>query len=201
MGELGPSIMALQVDRPRRQNYDPASLRERSTTMQTEKDLHEAMRDEFVEGPQFLVRREDCSRIARTISTTACFQGVSCLMNNRIGEGLSCHFPEGDKAIHSRRETHPKDSIVAGRARRLVIEIKGALVAVRAQKDQHVQPVQWVHQANRNIHVYQITATACNQAVCPAAAPAAGYVERSVTVTVAKCKDPTAAAPDFECGP
>jgi MSHA biogenesis protein MshP len=62
-------------------------------------------------------------------------------------------------------------------------------------------PVAAETEANRNIHVYQITATACNQAVCPAAAPAAGYVERSVTVTVAKCKDPTAAAPDFECGP
>lgn len=56
-------------------------------------------------------------------------------------------------------------------------------------------------EANREIRVYQITATACNQATCPAPAPAAGYVERSVVVTVAKCKDPTAAAPRYECGP
>ncbi|MBY0268726.1 MAG: agglutinin biogenesis protein MshP [Burkholderiales bacterium] len=55
-------------------------------------------------------------------------------------------------------------------------------------------------EANREIRVYQITATACNQATCPAATPAAGYVERSVVVTVAKCKDPTAAAPRYECG-
>ena len=54
-------------------------------------------------------------------------------------------------------------------------------------------------EANRNIRVYQITATACNQGACPGA-PAAGYVERRVTVTAARCKDPTAAAPRFACG-
>lgn len=55
-------------------------------------------------------------------------------------------------------------------------------------------------EANRVIHVYEITATACNQAPCPAASPAAGYVERRVVVTVAKCKDPTAAGPRYACG-
>ncbi len=55
-------------------------------------------------------------------------------------------------------------------------------------------------EANREIRVYQITATACNQATCPAASPAAGYIERSVVVTVAKCKDPTSTSPRFECG-
>lgn len=60
-------------------------------------------------------------------------------------------------------------------------------------------PVAVETEANRNIRVYQITAMACNQATCPAATPPAGYVERSVTVTVVKCKDPTAAAP-HECG-
>lgn len=55
-------------------------------------------------------------------------------------------------------------------------------------------------EANREIRVYQITATACNQATCPTPTPATGYVERSVVVTVAKCKDPTAAAPRYECG-
>ncbi len=55
-------------------------------------------------------------------------------------------------------------------------------------------------EANREIRVYQITATACNQATCPAPTPATGYIERSVVVTVAKCKDPTAAAPRYECG-
>ncbi len=54
-------------------------------------------------------------------------------------------------------------------------------------------------EANRNIRVYEITATACNQAVCPGV-PGTGYVERSVVVTVAKCKDPDAPSP-HECGP
>lgn len=53
-------------------------------------------------------------------------------------------------------------------------------------------------EANRNIRVYAITATACNQATCPGT-PGNGYVERRVVVTVAKCKDPTAAAPRYEC--
>ncbi len=57
-------------------------------------------------------------------------------------------------------------------------------------------------EANRNIHIYEITATACNQGACVAAptVPPTGYVERRVVVTVAKCKDPTAAAPRYECG-
>jgi MSHA biogenesis protein MshP len=53
-------------------------------------------------------------------------------------------------------------------------------------------------ESNRSIRVYEITATACNQAACPGA-PAAGYVERKVVVTIAKCKDPTA-PPRYECG-
>lgn len=55
-------------------------------------------------------------------------------------------------------------------------------------------------EANRNIRVYQITATACNRPACPVAPGAAGYVERQVTVTAARCKDPTAASPRFACG-
>jgi hypothetical protein len=48
--------------------------------------------------------------------------------------------------------------------------------------------------------VFQITATACNSATCPAASPPSGYVERQIAVTVAKCKDPAAPAPRYECG-
>jgi len=56
-------------------------------------------------------------------------------------------------------------------------------------------------EGNRAIHIYEITATACNQAVCPEpGTPISGYVERKVVVTVAKCKDPTAAGPRFACG-
>jgi MSHA biogenesis protein MshP len=58
-------------------------------------------------------------------------------------------------------------------------------------------------EANRSIRVYEITATACNQAACVAfpAVPPTGYVERRVVVTVAKCKDqdPAAVAP-YRCG-
>ena len=54
-------------------------------------------------------------------------------------------------------------------------------------------------EGNRTLHIYEITATACNQAACPGT-PGINYVERNVVVTVAKCKDPMAAAPRFACG-
>lgn len=55
-------------------------------------------------------------------------------------------------------------------------------------------------EAGRSIRVYEITTTACNNASCPAPSPASGYVERRIVLTVAKCKDATAAAPRYECG-
>jgi len=58
-------------------------------------------------------------------------------------------------------------------------------------------------ESNRNVRVFQITATACNQpsgGSCPNAAPANGYVSRQVQATVSKCKDATAAAPRCSCG-
>lgn len=54
-------------------------------------------------------------------------------------------------------------------------------------------------ESSRNLRVYEITATACNNATCPSPTPPARYVERQMVITVAKCKDPTAAAPGYEC--
>jgi MSHA biogenesis protein MshP len=60
-------------------------------------------------------------------------------------------------------------------------------------------------EGNRNVRVFQITATGCNSpgvgppASCPAA-PSSGYVERQLQATFSKCKDPTAAGPRFACG-
>ena len=59
-------------------------------------------------------------------------------------------------------------------------------------------------EGNREIRVYQLVATACNQpsaGSCPnLGTPAAGYVERRITATLSKCKDPTAAPPRCSCG-
>ncbi len=55
-------------------------------------------------------------------------------------------------------------------------------------------------EGNREIRVYEIIATACNQPPCPSGAPASGYVERRITATLSKCKDSTAAAPRCACG-
>jgi MSHA biogenesis protein MshP len=58
-------------------------------------------------------------------------------------------------------------------------------------------------EGNRNVATYLIVATACNQpsgGSCPNASPSAGYLERQVQATLAKCKDPTASAPQYSCG-
>lgn len=58
-------------------------------------------------------------------------------------------------------------------------------------------------EGNRNVATYLIVATACNQpsaGSCPNATPSGGYLERQVQATLAKCKDPTASAPQYACG-
>ena len=60
-------------------------------------------------------------------------------------------------------------------------------------------------EGNRNLRVYSVVATACNQpdgtGSCPNAAPTINdYVDRQVQASLSKCKDPTAAAPRYECG-
>lgn len=55
-------------------------------------------------------------------------------------------------------------------------------------------------EGNREIRVYEIVATACNEPPCPNGAPGTGYVERRVTATLSKCKDATATAPRCACG-
>lgn len=55
-------------------------------------------------------------------------------------------------------------------------------------------------EAGNTIRVFAMTATACNNASCPSVSPPSGYVERQIAVTIARCKDPAAAAPRYECG-
>jgi len=58
-------------------------------------------------------------------------------------------------------------------------------------------------EGNRNVGAYRIIANACNQpsgGSCPNPAPASGYIERQLEAVLSKCKDPTAAAPQFACG-
>jgi len=58
-------------------------------------------------------------------------------------------------------------------------------------------------EGNRNVATYLVVATACNQpsaGSCPNATPSAGYLERQVQATLAKCKDPTASGPQYSCG-
>ena len=55
-------------------------------------------------------------------------------------------------------------------------------------------------EGNRNVRVFTLTATACNQAPCPNPAPGAEYVQRQLQASVSKCWDRTATAPRCECG-
>lgn len=58
-------------------------------------------------------------------------------------------------------------------------------------------------EGNRNVRVFQVVASACNQpsgGVCPNPAPSTGYVDRQIQAAFSKCKDSTAAAPRCSCG-
>ncbi len=56
-------------------------------------------------------------------------------------------------------------------------------------------------EGNRNVRVFQVVATACNDpSGCPSASPSSSYVERQLQASLAKCKDSTAAAPRCSCG-
>jgi len=58
-------------------------------------------------------------------------------------------------------------------------------------------------EGNRRVRVYEIVATACNQpnaGSCLGTTPASGYVARSVTATLTKCRDSTATLPRCACG-
>jgi len=59
-------------------------------------------------------------------------------------------------------------------------------------------------EGNREVRVFEIVATACNQPTggsCPnTGTPEAGYVDRRITATLSKCKDSTATAPRCACG-
>ena len=58
-------------------------------------------------------------------------------------------------------------------------------------------------EGNRRVRVYEIVATACNQPAggsCLGTTPAPGYVARSMTATLSKCRDSTASLPRCACG-
>ena len=56
-------------------------------------------------------------------------------------------------------------------------------------------------EGNRNVRVFTITSTACNQAgPCPAVPASAEYVDRQIQATLSKCWDRTATAPRCGCG-
>lgn len=58
-------------------------------------------------------------------------------------------------------------------------------------------------EGNREIRVFQVTATACNQPAagsCLGTTATASYVERQLAATFSKCRDSTATAPRCACG-
>lgn len=89
-------------------------------------------------------------------------------------------------------------NIGPGHANALAGSLASFTVTVQCQVD----PGWDTTEGNRRVVVYRLTATACNGITggsCPAA-PSTGYVERSVTATLSKCRDSTAALPRCECG-
>lgn len=58
-------------------------------------------------------------------------------------------------------------------------------------------------EGNRNVRVFTVTATACNQptaGACPGTPTGSDYVQRQLQASISKCWDRTATAPRCECG-
>jgi MSHA biogenesis protein MshP len=58
-------------------------------------------------------------------------------------------------------------------------------------------------EGNRSVRVFEIVATACNEpnaGSCVGAGPSTGFVARSVTATLTKCRDSTGSTPRCACG-
>ena len=75
------------------------------------------------------------------------------LGDDGVRDRLAGHLPQGDEAIDGGGEADGEDAVVAGGARRFVVEIERAVVAVAAQQNEHVQPVERIHQADADIDV------------------------------------------------
>src|SRR5579872_6624911 len=86
-------------------------------------------------------------------SFTASLQSGHCFFDDWIGDYVASHFPKSDETIDSRREADGEDAVVAGGARGFVVQIKRAVVVVTTQQHQHVEPVERIHQADRDIDI------------------------------------------------
>jgi MSHA biogenesis protein MshP len=111
--------------------------------------------------------------------------------NNTINSG-SCAAPDMPACPGPGGTTHLPAGTMAG-------SLAGFTVTVTCSRSTTTE-------GNRNVWVYEIVSTACNQPIgagpgCPnTGTPAAGYVERRLTATLSKCKDSTAATPRCSCG-
>src|ERR1035437_1252317 len=96
---------------------------------------------------------EDLLRIVDTGCLRRGLQSLSCFMNDRVGEGLTGHFPKCDESIDCSRKADLEDAPVARSAWRLEIIIEWSVITVRAKQHQDIQPVEWIDEAHGQIDI------------------------------------------------
>src|SRR5579875_1850156 len=116
--------------------------------MQAQQDLHQSVGDQLMQGPELSIRFEDRAGVTRVDLAGPGLEGTSGLRNHGIGKRLAGDFPQGDEAIHGGGKADFKDAVVAGGAGRLVIEIEGSVVTMRAQQDQDIQPIERIDESD-----------------------------------------------------
>ncbi len=77
-----------------------ARIEDLAAAMQAEQDLHQAVGNQFVEGPELLVSVENFLRVFRRGAARAGSERFCGLFNNGIFERLAGDLPQGDEAIH-----------------------------------------------------------------------------------------------------
>ncbi len=84
-----------------------ARIEDLAAAMQPEQDLHQAVGNQFVQGPEFLVGVENFFRVFRSGAplreggaARAGSERFCGLFNNGIFERLAGDLPQGDEAIH-----------------------------------------------------------------------------------------------------
>ena len=84
------------------------STREGSPAMQAEQHLHQAMRNQFVQRQQFVVRLVDRTTVLSCLDPGPGLQRFGRLRDHRVLHDLAGHLPQGDEAIDRGRESSPR---------------------------------------------------------------------------------------------
>src|ERR1051325_8245567 len=88
--------------------------RKHPALMKSEQDLHQTMRNQFMQREQFAIGARYCLGVARVSYRPARLQRSRSFLDDRIGHHLSGHLPKCNESVHRRGEAHFEDAKLAG---------------------------------------------------------------------------------------